>query len=67
MLVRYTSAQVALLIKFAVFLDPSFGRKVNLSPVQLRLMSIGRMRPTASVLKRFRLQKQEGGFAWVAE
>lgn len=59
--ITYTASQVARQIQARVHLDPAFGLGV-LSIQQRRLMAIGRMTPTATVLAKLNLQQTTGGY-----
>lgn len=59
----YTAAQVAFMVKAAMFLSPKL-TVAGQSAAQLRLTACGRMKPRSAILKRFNLTRTLGGYSW---
>ncbi|KAA6459677.1 hypothetical protein DYQ86_16290 [Acidobacteria bacterium AB60] len=67
-----TPQAVASMIRFALAINPDFGRSIVgsqgipiFSNAQLRLMALGRMKLRPAVLAKINLQKTDGGYLWL--
>lgn len=61
--ITYTRSQLSLMLRVAIFFDPSFACDV-LSAAQRRLILCGRMKPRPSLLKKLALTEVPGGYQW---
>jgi hypothetical protein len=62
--IRYDLPDVALMLKVALYFQPSFLSGTRLSRAQQRLIAYGRMKPTAAVLRKLNLDRDGEGFVW---
>jgi hypothetical protein len=61
--ISYTAAQVAFMLKAAMFLHPTYAI-AGRSTQQLRLTACGRMKPSPAVLSRLNLTRTAGVYVW---
>lgn len=60
--IMFTRADVALMVRVALFFNPGFGTRC--SRTQMRLMACGRMKPRVSVLCDLNLSEHGEEYQW---
>jgi hypothetical protein len=62
--IRYDRRQVALMLEFAMFFSPDFGKQIGEIGARLQMIVVGIIAPTSAVLEHFELKVDGKGYVW---